>query len=220
MRDYSRSAPQDTTWNSAPSFENLASGSATIANPEVNSNMGFSPAFQYPYAQPSNLGQMMYPVSTQRLMFTRALAYLVASQDMFSPWPTPMPTPCRSHSFFCHGLVFTQTKASTDGDSVPSSSQSDASWAENIYSPCGVMAEPYGVSASCPSTRGHLTLTPLQIPGPSSSTAPAGPSGPELTWFETPGQFNDTTSYLAGGGSAMGAYTPHIDFLGVINTTG
>ena len=56
------------TWNSAPSFENPGSGSATIANPEVNSTMGFSPAFMYPYAQPSNLGQMMYPVSTQRLV--------------------------------------------------------------------------------------------------------------------------------------------------------
>ncbi len=219
MRDYSRSPPQDTTWNSAPSFENPASGSATIANPEVNSTMGFSPAFMYPYAQPSNLGQMMYPVSTQRLMVYQGVGLPVASQDMSSPWPTPMPTPCRSHSFFCHGLVFTQTKASTDGDSVLSSSQSVPSWTENIYSPCEVMAEPYGVSASCSSTRGRLTLTPLQVPVPSSSTAPAVPSGPELTWFETPGQFNDTTSYPAGGGSAMGTYTPHTDFLGVINTT-
>ena len=64
MRDYSRSLPQDT---SAPSFENTASSSATIANPEVNSRMGFSPAFEYPYAQPSNLGPMTYPVSTQHL---------------------------------------------------------------------------------------------------------------------------------------------------------
>src|SRR5260221_1985702 len=83
---------------------------------------------------------------------------------MFSPWPTPMPTPCRSHSFFCHGLVFTQTKASTDGDSVPSSSQSVVSWVENIYYPYDVMAEPYGVSASCSSTRGLLTLTLCRLP--------------------------------------------------------
>jgi len=68
MRDYSRSdsPPQDATWNYAPSFENPASGSTTIGNPEVTSTMGFSPAFTYPYTQPSNFNQMMYPVSTQR----------------------------------------------------------------------------------------------------------------------------------------------------------
>ena len=71
MRDYSRSPPQDITWNSAPSFENPTSGSATIANPEVTSTMGFGPAFTYPYAQPINFDQMMYPVSTQRLIVRR-----------------------------------------------------------------------------------------------------------------------------------------------------
>src|SRR5712691_6038271 len=71
MRDCSRSPPQDTTWNSAPSFENPASGSATIANPEVNSTMGFSPAFTYPDAQPGNFNQMIYPVSTHRLIVHR-----------------------------------------------------------------------------------------------------------------------------------------------------
>ena len=80
------------------------------------------------------------------------------------------------------------------------------------------MAESYGVSASCSSTRGLLTLTPLQVLVPSSSTTPAVLSEPELSWFETPGQFNDTTtSYLASDGSVMGPYT---DFLGAINTTG
>jgi len=69
MRDYSRSAPQDTTWNSAPSFENPASGSATIVNPETSAT-SFGPAFTYPY-EPSNLNQIMYPVSTQRLIVHR-----------------------------------------------------------------------------------------------------------------------------------------------------
>ena len=82
------------------------------------------------------------------------------------------------------------------------------------------MTEPYGVSASCGNTRDRLTLTPLQVPVPSSSTAPAVGSGPDITWFETPGQFNGTTSYLAGSGSAMGTYTPHANLLGVTNTTG
>jgi len=68
MRDYSRSPPQDITWNSAPSFENQVSDNTTIANPEVTSTMGFSPAFTYPYAPPSNLNQMMYPVSTHRFI--------------------------------------------------------------------------------------------------------------------------------------------------------
>ena len=70
MRDYSRSPPQDITRNSAPSFENQVSDSTTIANPEVTSTMGFSPAFTYPYPPPSNLNQMMYPVSTHPLSFT------------------------------------------------------------------------------------------------------------------------------------------------------
>jgi len=68
MRDYLHSPPQDITWNYAPSFGNPASGSTIIANPEVTSTMGFSPAFTYPYAQPSNFNQTMYPVSTQRLI--------------------------------------------------------------------------------------------------------------------------------------------------------
>jgi hypothetical protein len=68
MRDYSRPTPQDTTRGSAPSFEYQASGSTVIANPESNSTTGLSPAFEYPFSQPSNLGQMMHPVSSQRLM--------------------------------------------------------------------------------------------------------------------------------------------------------
>ena len=71
MRHHSRSPPQDTTWNSAPSFEYPASGSTTIANPEVTSTMGFSPTFTYPYAQPGNFNQIMYPVSTQCLIVHR-----------------------------------------------------------------------------------------------------------------------------------------------------
>jgi len=71
MRDYSRSPPQDTTWNSAPSFENTVSGNTTSANPEVTNTMGFSPAFTHPYAQRSSFNQMMYPVSTRRLIIHR-----------------------------------------------------------------------------------------------------------------------------------------------------
>ena len=68
MRDCSRSPLQDITWNSAPSFENSASDGTTFANPGVTSTMGLSPAFAYPYAPSSNFNQMMYPVSTQRLI--------------------------------------------------------------------------------------------------------------------------------------------------------
>ena len=71
MRDYSHSPPQDITWNAAPSFEYPAGGSTTIANPEVTNIIGFSPALTYPYAQPSDFNQMMYPVSTQRLVVHR-----------------------------------------------------------------------------------------------------------------------------------------------------
>jgi len=71
MRNYSRSPPQDITWNAAPPFENPASGGTTIANPEVTNTIGFSPALTYPYAQPSNFNQMVYPVSTQRLVVHR-----------------------------------------------------------------------------------------------------------------------------------------------------
>ena len=73
MRNYSRSPPQDITWNAAPSFENPASGGTTIANPEVTNTIGFSPALTYPYAQPSNFNQMVYPVSTQRLVVHRRI---------------------------------------------------------------------------------------------------------------------------------------------------
>ena len=64
MREYSRPPPQDIDWNSAPPFENPASGIATIAHPEVTSATGFSPTIMYPGAQPSNFNQMIYPVST------------------------------------------------------------------------------------------------------------------------------------------------------------
>ena len=140
---------------------------------------------------------------------------------MFLPWPTPMPTPCRSHSFFCYGLVFTQLKACTDGDSIPSSSSSVAPWAENIPSPSEAMAgpQPYSVSASCPSTRVILlTLASLQIPVPSSSTVLASPPQLDISSFETPGQFNDMTSYLAGGGSIVEPYSPYTAVPGAINT--
>ena len=81
------------------------------------------------------------------------------------------------------------------------------------------IAELYSVSASCPSTRILLTFASLQIPGPSSSTALAVPPQLDCSSFETPGQFNDTAiSYLAGGGSIVGPYTPYADFPGAINT--
>src|SRR5438445_13538915 len=45
LRDYSRSQPQDISWNSAPPFENPASGTATAANSKATGTMGSSPAF-------------------------------------------------------------------------------------------------------------------------------------------------------------------------------
>jgi hypothetical protein len=79
------------------------------------------------------------------------------------------------------------------------------------------MAEPrpYSVSASCPSTRVLLTLASLQIPVPSSSTVLAIPPQLDISSFETPGQFNDMGSYLAGGGSIVEPYTT---VPGAINT--
>jgi len=221
MRDYSRSPPQDITWNSAPSFENQVSDSTTIANPEVNSTMGFSPAFTWLYARPSNFNQMMYPVGSQCLIVNRG--WLTLSR--YRTCSHLGPCQCRRlvGRILSSAMVLSsrKPKAATDGDSVPSSSPSVASWAENIPFPSEAMAEPYSVSASCSSTRGLLTLTPLQVPMPGGSTAPAVPPEPELSWFETPGQFNDTTTpYLAGGGSVMGPHTPYTDFLGVINTAG
>jgi hypothetical protein len=71
MRDGRRSPSQDITWNSAPSFENPAGDSTAIANPDVTSTMGFSPAFTYPYAQPTNFNQMMYTVSIPCLVLYR-----------------------------------------------------------------------------------------------------------------------------------------------------
>ena len=84
--------------------------------------------------------------------------------------------------------------------------------------PSEVIAGPYNVSASCPSTRILLTFASLQIPAPSSSTALAVPPQLEISSFETPGQVNDTTLYLAGGGSIAGPYIPYTDFPGAINT--
>lgn len=71
LRDYSRSPPQDTTSNSTLSFENPASSIATIANPNATDIMGFGPTFTHPYAEPSNLNQVIYPVSTQHLIVHR-----------------------------------------------------------------------------------------------------------------------------------------------------
>ena len=221
MRNYPRSLPQDITWNAAPSFENPASGSTTIANPGATSTMGFSPVFTYPYAQPSNFDQMMYPVSTQRLTVHRR-RWLTSSR--YRTCSRLGPRQCQRlvgrNLFFCHSLVFTQTKAFTDGDSVPSSSQSAASWAGNIPSPSEAMAEPYSVSTSCPSTRVLLTFAFLQIPVPSSSTALAVPPQLEFSSFETPGQFNDmaTSSYLAAGENIVEPYIPYTDFPGAMNT--
>ena len=220
MRDYSHSPPQDITWNATPSFENPAGGSTTIANSEVTNIMGFSPALTYPYAQPSDFNQMMYPVSTQRLIVHRGRWLTLSRHRTCSRLgPRPRRRLVGRILFFCHGLVFTQTQASTDNDSVPSSSQSVAPWAENMAFPTEAIAEPYGVSASCPSTRILLTFASLQFPVPSSSTVLAVPPQLGFSLFETPGQPIDmTASCLAGGGSITGPYTPYTDFPGAINT--
>jgi len=220
MRDYSRSPPQDITWNSAPSFENPASGSTTIANPEVTSTMGFGPAFTYPYAQPSNFNQMMYPVSTQcSIVHRRRWLTLSRYRTCSCLGPRQCQRLVGPIFFFCHSLVFTQTEPFTDGGSVPSSSQSVASWAENISSPSEGMADPYSVSARYPSTRVLLTFASLQIPVPSTSSALAVPPQLEFSSFETPGQFTGmTTSYLAAGGSIVQPYTPYTAFPGAIDT--
>jgi len=219
MRDYPRLPPQDITWNAAPSFENPASGSTTIANPEVTGTMGFSPAFTYPYVQPSNFNQMMYPVSTQRfIVHRRRWLTLSHCRTCSRLGPRHCQRLVGRILSSANGLVFMRIKASTNGDSVPSSSQSVASWAENMPFSSEVIAEPYTVSASCPSTRILLTFASLQIPVPNSPTALAVPPQLEFSSFETSGQFNDTTTpYLAGGGSIVGTYTPYTDFPGAIN---
>ena len=88
----------------------------------------------------------------------RALTYLTALQDFLVPWL--MPTPRKSHSSFCYGLVFMQSKALTDVDSGASLG-SGSPQAGLSPSPAEPVAAPQIVSTNHAGESVLLTLTCL-----------------------------------------------------------
>jgi hypothetical protein len=147
-------------------------------------NLGFSyPSYSSTFRDNYN---HLNAVSTQRLMSTRPLTYLVAYR---LPGSRQRPV---GQILACIRLMLTQPKALTDTDTV-ASTPSEAPWDEVIIPPPQPVAEPQGVSARHSSTRLILTLTPLQDHFACTPAAVATHSYTASAWHFEQGSFDGLT---------------------------